>query len=227
MNRVMGVIMIFVAGTLFAQTPNSPPLQAGIAVVLAPTANATPMPAADDENAWIVAVAREGALFLGTEKLTPEGLAEAMKKRPRNRGLKLYIKADAGAAFSDVEKVLQTGRAVGFDAPVLLTSQREQAAPGTIVPPQGLEVLVGPLSSTEAIVVQVLDTGESKPDVRVNGADVSVDVLRNTLGRMLPNSNERLVVLKAAGTLRFAQVAHVIDICRGAGVEVAVGGPEL
>ena len=220
-------VLAWVAIFVVSGRGQTPALQKGVSVEMAATANATPMPAADDAKAWIVAVVRDGSIFFGTEKVTPEGLAEAMKSRPRDRDQKLYIKADARAPFADVQKVLQAGRTAGFEAPVLLTSQPEQAAPGTIVPPRGLEVLAGAPSSAKAAVVQVLNTGEPKPDVRVNGADVNVDVLRNTLGRMLGPGSDKLVVVKADGALPFAQVAHVIDICRGVGVKVAVDLPEL
>jgi len=231
MNRILEVCLagsILVAGLVAANTAAAQTLQKGVSVEMAMTANATAMPEADKADAWIIAVTAEGRLYFGAEPMTAAGLADKMMRTPRNREAKLYIKADARAPFTDVEKVLQAGRTVWFDAPVLLTSQPEQvAAPGTIVPPRGLEVLVGAPASAEAVVVQVLDSGETKPDVRVNGADVNVDVLQWTLGRMLQNHNERLVVVKAAGTLQFAQVAHVIDLCRGAGVRVAIGGPEL
>jgi biopolymer transport protein ExbD len=229
MNRILEVCLAglsVVVSVAAANTAAAQTLQKGISVGMAVTKNAAPMPEADSPDAWIVTITAKGDLFFGLESVTPEGLLEAMRSRPRNRLAKLYIKADAGALFADVEKALQAGPTVGFEEPVLLTSQPEQAAPGTIVPPNGLEVLVAP-SSSEAIMVHVLDTGVSKPAVRVNGADVSVDVLRNTLGRMLQTRKERLVVVKAAGTLRFAQVAEVIDACRGAGARVGVGGPEL
>jgi biopolymer transport protein ExbD len=202
-------------------------LQKGISVEMAVTANATPMPEADDANAWIVAVARDGSIYFGTEKVTPEGLAEAMKSRPRNREQKLYIKADARAPFAEVQRILQAGRAVGFDAPVLLTSQPEQPAPGAIVPPRGLEVPVRVPSSTEAIVVQISVSSRPSPRLTVNGADVSDAALAGMLRRMLQSRSEKIVVLKAEGQLPFVQVAHVIDLCRGAGAKAAVAGPEL
>jgi len=218
-------VVVLIAGVVAAPCA-AQTLQKGVSVEMAATSYATPMPAADEANAWIVAVTRDGWLFFGTEKFTPEGLTEAMKERPRNRDQKLHIKADVRAPFADVEKVLQAGRTVWFESPVLLTSQPEQTAPGTIVPPMGLEVAVG-TPPEGSIVVQVLDTGEAKPDIRVNGADVNVEVLRNMLGRILQNSKQRSVVVEAGGTLRFGQVAQVIDACRGAGARVTVGEPEL
>ena len=59
-----------------------------------------------------------------------------MKTHPRNREAKLYIKADARAPFTSVEKVIDVGRQALFQTPVLLTSQREPIAAGTVVPPK-------------------------------------------------------------------------------------------
>jgi len=70
-------------------------LQKGISVELPVTSNAAPMPAADNEDAWIVTVAADGRTYFGTDPVTPAGLEGAMKSRPRNREQKLYIKADA------------------------------------------------------------------------------------------------------------------------------------
>jgi biopolymer transport protein ExbD len=228
MNRMLEVCLaglILVAGLMVANTAAAQTLQQGISVVMAKTQNASPMPEADNADAWIVAVTPNGDLFFGLEPVTPERLLDAMKSRPRNRQAKLYIKADARAPFRTVEKILEVGRTVFFEALVLLTSQPEQAAPGTIVPPKGLEVTLG-TPPEGAIAVQVLNSGGPKPAVLVNKADVSIDVLQDTLGRMLQNRNERLVVVKASGALSFAQVAHVIDACRGAGAKVAVDTTE-
>ena len=222
LSLVTALVAGVVAGPCRGQT-----LQKGISVEMAVTANATSMPAADDANAWVVAVTRDGALFFGTEKFTPDGLSETMKSRPRNRDQKLYIKADARAPFAEVQRVLQAGRTVWFDAAVLLSSQPEQAAPGTIVPPKGLEVLVGAPSGAEAVVVEVSRSDRPAPRLTVNGADVSEAALSETLKRALSNGSGKLVALKVDGQLTFSQVAHVIDACRGAGVKVAVDIPEV
>src|ERR1700747_333475 len=85
-------------------------MQRGVSVQLAVTNNASPMPEADDENAWIVAVTACGAIYFGTDPAAPASLADAMKRRPRNRAQKLYVKADARAPFANVERVLEGGR---------------------------------------------------------------------------------------------------------------------
>jgi len=205
----------------------APALQKGVSVEMAVTENASPMAAADDATAWIVAVTRDGSLFFGTEKVTPECLAEAMKQRPHHRDQKLYIKADARAPFADVQRALQAGRTDWFDTPVLLTAQTEQAVPGTIVPPRGLEVEVGAAAGPGAIAVRVSKAKPRSPRLTVNGADVADGLLASTLRSILQSRAGKVVELQADGRLPFAQIAHVIDMCRGAGLKVAVAGPEV
>jgi len=212
----------------------SPPLQKGISVQMAVTNNAVAMPEADNENAWIVAVVRDGSFFFGTEKLTADGLAEAMKSRPRNRGQKLYIKADALAPFASVEKVLEVGREAFFETPVLLTSQRASAEPGNmvpsprnIVPPKGLEVLVGSSAGSDSPVVRALDSEQEGSMVEVNNQRIPLTSLPNALAQAFENRENKLVLVTAGGNLQFADVVHVIDACRGAGARVVVDTPQL
>jgi hypothetical protein len=57
-----------------------------------------------------------------------------------------------------VERVLEAGREVAFEAPVLLTAQPVRPASGTVVPPNGLEVLIGSApAGTVATVVQLVN----------------------------------------------------------------------
>lgn len=230
MNRILEVCLaglMLVAALVTANKATAQTLQKGISVQMAGTHNAAPMPEADREDAWIVTITADGKLYFGVDPVTPAALADKMMRTPRNREAKLYIKADARAPFAGVEKVLEAGRAVYFEAPILLTSQPGQAAPGTIISPKGLEVTVGAPPESEAIIVQVRKSDGSKPTVLVNNADVSIDALQNTLGQMRANSKVDWIVVKAAGTLSFARVARVIDACLGVGARVAVARPEL
>jgi len=229
MNRSLEVCLIglsLIAGVVAVGPGAAQTLQKGVSVVMAPTTNAIPMSEADNESAWIVTVVRDGTLYFGTDQVTVARLEEKMKVTPRNRQAKLYIKADARAHFADVERVLQVGKAMLFESAVLLTSQPEQAAPGTIVPPKGLEVLVG-APSAESIVVQVSKSGQASASLTVNGASVSDSALPGTLRSMLQNRSEKVVVVKGDGQLAFAQVAHVIDVCRSAGAKVMVAAGDL
>jgi biopolymer transport protein ExbD len=223
---VLGVVLVLTTVLSAARTSSAQQLRPGISVVMAASTNAAPMPEADDENAWIVTVVRHGAVFFGTDQVTAPSLEEAMKSRPRNREQKLYIKADALAPFANVERVLEAGRSAFFETSVLLTSQPESAAPGTIVPPKGLEVLVGPPpSGSEPAVVQVLNSGQQWPILKVNAEQVPWDTLQSTLRQLFQNRGERLVLVKADGLLPFSQVVHVVDACRATGAKVVLVPP--
>lgn len=162
------VTLTFVAGVPRYVVAQSPAMQKGISVQLAITNNANPMPAADQGDAWVVTITRDGSIYFGTDKITSEKLHNKMKRTPRRRDAKFYIKSDARAPFARIEKVLDEAR-VGFNVVVFLTSQREPAAPGKIAAPKGLEVSIGPESTIGAAVVELLSTGQSLPILKVDG----------------------------------------------------------
>jgi len=202
-------------------------LQKGISVELPVTSNAAPMPAADNEDAWIVTVAADGRTYFGTDPVTPAGLEGAMKSRPRNREQKLYIKADARVPFANVETVIEAGRAVAFGAPVLLTSQPGSSASGTVVPPQGLEVLVDPAlpAGTVATVVQLFNSGQQPPLLTINGDEIPRSALESRLRRHFQKGDAKVILLKADARLTFADVVQAVDTCRATGAKVVLGIP--
>ncbi len=219
------LIAMTCAASAAAQTPA---LRKGVNVQMAVTKNAVPEPEADEAQAWIVTVTEDGRLFFGAERVTAENLAQLMAQTPRNRTAKLFVKADARAPFSTVRRVLEIGRSILFQTQVLLTSQPEAPRPGGIVPPKGLEVLVGrtPLSGKEATLVD-LEPDRGHPMLKINGDPVAWADVQTTLERHFGNGDERFVLLKADGRLPFASVAKAIDICRPSGARVALATPEL
>jgi biopolymer transport protein ExbD len=203
-------------------------LQKGISVQMAPTRSAAPMPAADNLDAWVVTITADGSFYFGADPMTADELTDWMKSHPRNREAKLYIKADARAPFAGVEKVLEIGRTMGFETPVLLTSQGEPTQPGTMVPPKGLEVLVGPIpGGTVATVVQIVSSGQTLPMLRINGDEISWTALENTLRQHFQKGDEPVVLLKVDEQLPFGRVVQVIDTCRATGAKVILGTPAL
>ena len=150
-----------------------------------------------------------------------------MKSRPRNREQKLYIKGDARVPFATVQTVIEAGRTVAFEAPVLLTSQPEPSASGTVVPPKGLEVLVGSAlpAGMVATVVQLLNSGQQPPIVKINNEPIPLSALQSTLKQRFQKGNERVILLKADVHVPFAHVAQVIDTCRVTGAKVVLGTP--
>jgi biopolymer transport protein ExbD len=217
---------VVLATVLFAaQTANSQQLQRGVSVQLAPTTNAAPMPDADNQDAWIVAITSDETLYFGVDPVTPSDLADKMKSRPRNRDQKLYVKADARAPFAAVRRVLAAAHEVGFNAPVFLTSQTESAAPGAVVSPKGLEVQVGPHSNAATSVVQV-NAGQP-PTFLVNDQETPAAALPEALRRLLQNRSDTPVLVKTRGPVSFAAVVLAIDTCRSIGAKVMLSTPEL
>jgi biopolymer transport protein ExbD len=226
MNRLLSVSLIALALTAGASpkvVAQSPGLQKGINVALAPTSNAAAMRDADDADAWIVTVTDNGSVYFNTDPVTPTALADEMKNRPRNHQQKLYIKADARAPFANVQRVLEIAREAFFEAPVLLTSQPEASAPGSVTPPEGIEVWVGaPPAGSQSIMVQALSSGQQTPILKINREPVSWEALRSTLTQAFQNRSDKVILLNADGQLSFAQVVRVIDTCRATGAKVVL-----
>ncbi len=228
-NHLVLSIALLLAAVLFAaRTANTQQLQKGISVVMATTTSAAPMPDADDEDAWVVAVTPDGSVFFGTDKVTPAGLADKMKSRPRRRDQKLYIKADERTAYAQVKKVLDAGREVSFETAVLLTSQPESAAPGTNAPPRGLEVRVRePQVGANPILVQLVKSKRPAPEVMIGQQQIRWGLMSDTLIPLLQHQREKMVQVRASGQLPFRDVVHVIDACRAAGANVFLSLAEL
>jgi biopolymer transport protein ExbD len=212
---------MFAANVVPAALSQAPAMRQGVNVQLAPTSNATPMPEADNEDAWIVAVTADGRKYFGTQPVTPASLSEEMRARPRNREAKLYVKADARATFDDVEKVLNAAKSDLFESAVLLTSQNETPALGKLVAPKGLEVLLTSAPS-DAVVVEVHNSVQPRPSLKVNHQEVAPSNLQTTLNQALQNRSERIVKIKAEGSLPFAQVAQAIDACTSVKAKVVL-----
>jgi biopolymer transport protein ExbD len=192
-----------------AQTPA---LTKGIGVHMAKTVNATPMPDADEGDAWVVAITADGRLFFGTKPFTSESLLAEMKKTPRRREQNLYIKADARTNFGNVENVLKAAKVDLFEMPILLTNQNETPSIGKMVAPKGLQVLLVS-SSSDAVLVKMHNSGQPSPAVTVNDQEVALPDLQTALNQALQGKSERVAQLQADDTLPFAQVAQVIDAC--------------
>jgi biopolymer transport protein ExbD/biopolymer transport protein TolR len=104
-------------------------LQKGVSVDLATTDNPVQMPDADKEDSLLVAVMRDGSIFFGADKVTPEVLTDKVKDRLANRADKrVFIKADARAKYGAVVEVVDNVRSAGVDELGLLTEQRKQGS---------------------------------------------------------------------------------------------------
>jgi biopolymer transport protein TolR len=113
----------------------TPMLQKGISVDMAKVNNPTPMQDADKEDALLVSVMRDGTVYFGADKITPDSLTGKVKDRLTNRTNKIvYVKADARAHFGNVVQVVDGVRAAGVDDLGLLTEQRKSTPNGPSTP---------------------------------------------------------------------------------------------
>ena len=228
MNYLLSVCLValtFATNVTPCASAQSPAMRQGVSVQMAKTANATPMPDADNHDAWIVAVAADGGIYFGMDPVDPEGLASEMKRRPRNREQKLYIKADARASFGFVEKVLNAAKRDRFESAVLLTNQNETPALGKLVAPKGLEVLLTS-APPDAVIVELHNSGQPRPALKVNNQEIAGSDLQTALNQSLQNRTDRIVEVKAEGSLPFAQVAQVIDACSSIKAKVVLPAEE-
>ncbi len=102
----------------------TPMLQKGFSVDLARVNNAIDMPAADRDDAIIVAVTRDGNIYLGTTQIHKEDLANQVKDLLANRLDKtVFVKSDGRAKYGVVVSVVDEVRAAGVDKLGLLTER--------------------------------------------------------------------------------------------------------
>ncbi|MGB8845344.1 MAG: biopolymer transporter ExbD [Terracidiphilus sp.] len=107
----------------------TPMLQKGVSVTLAKTDNPIQMPEADKENSLVVAIMRDGQVYLNSDKVTPEALTDKVKDALAQRADKrIFVKADAGARYGDVVNVVDDVRSAGVDQLGLLTEERKQGS---------------------------------------------------------------------------------------------------
>jgi biopolymer transport protein ExbD len=105
----------------------TPMLSKGRTVELVPTHNPIPMQAADKSDAIVIAVERDGKVYLGTTQTQPEDLPPKVKDLLVNRVDKtVFIKADSRAKYERVVDVVDNLRASGVDNVGLLTEQIQQ-----------------------------------------------------------------------------------------------------
>jgi biopolymer transport protein TolR len=116
----------------------TPMLQHGAPVDMAKAENADKMPNADRDDAIIVAVTRDGHLFLspGNREITLDQITDNVKDLITGRLDKtVYVRSDARAKYGDVVKAVDEVRAAGVENIGLLTEKiQNKAAPP---PPPG------------------------------------------------------------------------------------------
>ena len=102
----------------------TPMLQKGVSVDMAKVNNPTDLQAADKDDAIIVAVTRDGVIYLGSTKTPKDQITALIRDRISSRIDKtVFVKSDARARYGDVVGVVDEVRAAGVDNLGLLTER--------------------------------------------------------------------------------------------------------
>jgi len=108
----------------------TPMLQKGMSVDLAQVTNAREMQDADRDDAVVLAVTRDGAIFLGSASIAKEEITSKVRDMLATRLDKtVYVKSDTRAKYGVVVAVVDEVRAAGVDQLGLLTEKRQAARP--------------------------------------------------------------------------------------------------
>jgi biopolymer transport protein ExbD len=113
----------------------TPMLQKTHQVDLASAKNARDMKDADKDDAIVVAVTRDGNLYMGNTKIAKEEITGQIKDRLANKLDKtVYVKSDARAKYGDVVAIVDEIRSAGVDQLGLLTEKTMAPGPNTKAP---------------------------------------------------------------------------------------------
>ena len=110
----------------------TPMLQKGASVEMAKTDNPVAMQDADKEDAILIAITRDGTIYLGSNKVGADQLTTQVREKLEKKtgDKRVYVKADAHSKYGDVVEVVDNVRSAGVDELGLLTEQRRPTNPG-------------------------------------------------------------------------------------------------
>ena len=112
----------------------TPMLSKGVSVDMVRTRNHIAMEEADREDALVVAVTRDGNVFLGRTKIEASELGAQAKEVLTNRLDKtVYVKSDQRARYERVVEVVNILRSAGCDQVGLITEKLEERT-GLVTP---------------------------------------------------------------------------------------------
>jgi biopolymer transport protein TolR len=107
----------------------TPLLQNGTSVDLVKAVNAHDMKDADKDDAVLVAITRDGRVFLGSDQTRIEDLSQKVQEKISGRVDKtVYLKSDARAKYETVVDVVDEIRTAGVDQLGLITEKVEARA---------------------------------------------------------------------------------------------------
>ena len=104
----------------------TPMLQNKVQIDMAQVTNPENMPDADKDDAIVVAITRDGGVFLGQNKVALTELGGLVRDKLADKpGKTIYVRADARAQFLAVENAIDAVRTAGVDDVGLLTQKKE------------------------------------------------------------------------------------------------------
>jgi biopolymer transport protein ExbD len=116
----------------------TPMLQKNMPVDMAHTDTARDMQDADKDDAVVVAITRDGAIYLGHTATAKDDLTNQIKDKLANRLDKtVYVKSDQRAKYGDVVAVVDEIRSAGVDQVGLLTEKNQKGGPEPPPTPAG------------------------------------------------------------------------------------------
>lgn len=109
----------------------TPMLQNKVQIDMAKVDNATSMPDADKDDAIVVAVTRDGSVFLGQNKVDPSQLGSLVQDKLADKTDKtIFVRADARAQYRAVEDAIDDVRTAGVEEIGLLTQKKDNNLSG-------------------------------------------------------------------------------------------------
>jgi len=104
----------------------TPMLMNKVAIDMVSAENAIAMPDADKTDAIVVAVTRDGSVFLGQDRVDPNQLGSLVRDKLEDRTDKtIYVRADSRAQYKAVEDAIDDVRTAGVEEVGLLTLRKE------------------------------------------------------------------------------------------------------
>jgi biopolymer transport protein ExbD/biopolymer transport protein TolR len=109
----------------------TPMVQNKVNVDLTKSVDATPMPDAEHEDSAVVAVTRDGHVYLGANQIAPGDLGPRITDMLQNKNNKeVYLRADARSNYGVVMDAIDNIRTAGVDTIGVLTEQPNNTVMG-------------------------------------------------------------------------------------------------
>ena len=107
----------------------TPMLQNKVQIDMAKVSNPISMPDADKDDAIVVAITRDGGVFLGQDKIATSELGARVRDKLSDKpGKTIFIRADARAQYRAGEDAIDAVRTAGVEDVGLMTQKRESGA---------------------------------------------------------------------------------------------------